>query len=245
MSKIFNKKGLFIAGTDTGVGKTILAAGLVRLARNRGLRAVAVKPVETGCAVREGMLYPEDGSFLREASERDLSLDECVPFRFSLPASPARAAAAMGSGLYISDLKEHILAITENADLTVVEAAGGIMVPIQENLMMLDLIQLLGFPIVIAARSNLGTINHTLLTHSALRQRDLETVGIVLSCCSPNRGPEEQFTPTDIARLIQGIPVLVLPYMYPEIKADSQRIAEIMAAAWPEEIPNRWLGCGD
>ncbi len=242
MSKIFKKKGLFVTGTDTGVGKTVVAAGLVRIARNNGLRALAVKPVETGCMVRDGELYPEDGSFLHQASEEDLTLDECVPFRFSLPASPARAAAAVRSSLHVADLKEHVLALAEDADLIVVEGAGGLLVPIQGSFMMLDLIELLGFPTIIVARSGLGTINHSLLTLHALKQRGLETLGIVLSCSSPEPGPEEEFTPSDLARLTQPVPVLVMPYLSPDMNSNAAKIAETMAASWPKEMLSRWLG---
>jgi dethiobiotin synthetase len=242
MSKIFKKKGLFITGTDTGVGKTVVAAGLVKLARNNGLQAVAVKPVETGCMVRDGELYPEDGSFLRQASEEDLTLDECVPFRFSLPASPARAAAAVRSSLHAADLKEHVLALAEDADLIVVEGAGGLMVPIQGSFMMLDLIELLGFPTIVVARSGLGTINHSLLTLHALKQRGLETLGIVLSCSSPEPGPEEEFTPSDLARLTQPVPVLVMPFLRPEIRSDVNRIAETLQTVWPKKTLDHWLG---
>jgi dethiobiotin synthetase len=242
MARIFKKKGLFVTGTDTGVGKTIVAAGLVKLARNRGLRALGVKPVETGCVVREGQLYPEDGAFLHQASDGDLTLDECVPFRFTLPASPARAAAAMGSSLYLKDLKEHVLTLAEDADLTVVEGAGGLMVPIQGNLMMLDLVEQLGFPVIVVARSGLGTINHSLLTLNALKQRGLEALAIVLSSSSPEPGPEEEFTPSDLARLTAGIPVVVLPYLSPDVKSDPAKIAETINVAWPEEMLRRWLG---
>jgi len=242
MSKMFKKKGLSVTGTDTGVGKTIIAAGLVKLARNKGLRAIAVKPVETGCMVREGQLYPEDGAFLHQASDGDLSLDECVPFRFSLPASPARAAAAVGSSLRIADLKEHVLTLAEHADLTVVEGAGGLMVPIQGNLMMIDLVEQLGFPTVIVGRAGLGTINHSMLTLNAIKQRGLEALGIVLSCSSLEPGPEEEFTPSDLARLVQPVPVLVLPYLSPDLKSEPARIAETIETSWPKEMLDQWLG---
>ncbi len=245
MSKILKKKGIFVTGTDTGVGKTVIAAGLVKIARNNGLRAVAVKPVESGCIVRDGQLYPEDGSFLRKASEGDITLDECVPFRFSLPASPARAAAASGSTLHLGDLREHVLALAEDADLTVVEGAGGLLVPIQGNLMMIDLVEQLGFPALIVARSGLGTINHSLLTLQALNQRGIEALGIVLSCSSYESGPEEKFTPSDLARLAQPVPVLVMPYLSSKTKSDPARIAEKMVAEWPKETLDEWLGCGN
>ncbi len=234
--------GIFITGTDTGVGKTIVAAGLVRLVRRRGFRAFAVKPVETGCTVQGGMLYPEDGVFLRNASENDISLDECVPFRFSLPASPTRAAAAAGSSLHLADIEEHLRTLAENADLIVVEGAGGLMVPIQGSLMMIDLVQRLGYPALIVARSKLGTVNHTLLSLNALKERRIQAAGIVLSCSSDDRGPEEEFTAGDISRLAPDIPVLVLPHLSHAIRTDPDEIAEVMSRTWPAQVLNRLIG---
>lgn len=231
-----------MAGTDTGVGKTVVAAGLVRYARNQGLRCVAVKPVETGCLPRDGMLYPEDGAFLREASENNVSLDDCVPFRFSLPASPARAAAMEGIKLFVSDLEEHVRAVAETADLTVVEAAGGLMVPIEEKLMVVDLARRLDFPTVLVARTGLGTINHTLLSVEALRHREIEQAGIVLSAVTDRSGPEEEFTPGDISRLVGDIPVLVLPRLGPDVSEEPGRIAQFMADTWPAGLLRRWVG---
>ena len=117
------------------------------------------------------------------------------------------------------------------------------MVPIQGNLMMIDLVEQLGFPALIVGRSGLGTINHSLLTLNALKQRGLETLGIVLSCSSPEPGPEEEFTPSDLARLTQPVPVLVMPYLFPDINSNTAKIAETMTAAWPKETLDRWLGC--
>jgi dethiobiotin synthetase len=237
----YRKKCIFVTGTDTGVGKTIVAGGLVRLARRRGARAVAVKPVESGCSVRDGMLYPEDGVFLRNAAQNDISLDECAPFRFSLPAAAARAAAAAGSNLYISDLEEHVRTVAENADLTIVEGAGGLMVPIQDGFMIIDLLERLGCRAVIVAKMQLGTINHTLLTLHALRQRQIETAGIVLSCSSDDPGPEEEFTPGDISGLVKDVPVMVLPYLSPEIAGNPDKIADVMTENWPEQALNRLI----
>lgn len=235
------KKGLFIAGTDTGVGKTMVAAGLVRLALDRGIRCLAVKPIETGCQVREGMLYPEDGAFLRLAAASDLTLDQCAPLRFSVPASPARAAAMEGRILKLSDIEEHIRTIVEDADLTIVEGAGGLMVPIQERLMMIDLIERLGYPTLLVGRTKLGTLNHTLLSLEALERRGISTVGIVLSCTEPNPGPEEEFTPGDLAKLVKDIPVLVLPHMDVETRENPEKIAQTMERGWPNSFVAKCL----
>jgi dethiobiotin synthetase len=233
-------KGLFITGTDTGVGKTLVTAGLVRYARKLGIGCVAVKPVETGCVIRAGSLFPEDGAFLRQASGEALSLDECAPYRFSIPASPARAAAMEGSRLFVSDLVEHVLTVSDSHDLVVVEGAGGLMVPIEEKLMMIDLVERLGYPVVLVAKSGLGTINHTLLSVEALRQREIDIAGIVLSSLDQDSGPEEPFTPRDIARLVKDVPVPVLPHLDPEIVVDPDKISQVMAEACGEHL-TYWL----
>jgi len=242
MSPDWKRRGIFVTGTDTGVGKTIVSAGLVSLARKRGLRARGVKPIETGCPVKSGMLAPEDGTFLQRASEGDLTLDECVPFRFSLPASPYRAAAMEGSQLKLFDVVEHVLALAEDAYLTVVEGAGGLMVPIEEKLLMVDLIERLAFPALLVARTTLGTVNHTLLSLEALKRRGIPTASIVLSGGSSTPGPEEEYTPRDLARLVGDVPVAVLPNLSPEVAGDPARIAETLSSLWPEELLTSWLG---
>ncbi len=236
------KKGIFVTGTDTGVGKTVIAAGLVRLARKAGSCAIAVKPIETGCEVRSGVLFPEDGAFLVGAAEKQLTLDECVPFRFSLPASPARAAAMEGRNLKMSDVVEHVRALAEDADLTVVEGAGGLMVPIQDRLMMIDLAERLGYPTLLVGRTRLGTMNHTLLSVNVLKERGMRVAGIALSCSASDPGREEEFAAGDLARLVEDIPVVVLPFLAPDSLRDSERIASTMAAKWPAMLLKRWIG---
>ncbi len=235
------KKGIFVTGTDTGVGKTVVAAGLVRLARKAGICAIAVKPIETGCGVRSGVLFPEDGAFLVDAAEKQLTLDECVPFRFSLPASPARAAAMEGRNLKMSDVVEHVRSLAEDADLTVVEGAGGLMVPIQDRLMMIDLVERLGYPTLLVGRTRLGTLNHTLLSVNALKQRGMRIAGIVLSCSASDPGLEEDFTARDLARLVEDIPVVVLPFLPPEVATDAEKIASTMTSTWPKALLKQWL----
>lgn len=242
MSSDWKQRGLFVTGTDTGVGKTIVAAGLVTLARKRGLRARALKPMETGCPVRAGMLFPEDGTFLRRASEEDVTLDECVPFRFSLPASPYRAAAMQGTRLKLFDVVEHILALAEDADLIIVEGAGGLMVPLDEKAMMVDLIKRLTFPALLVGRTSLGTVNHTLLSLEALQRRDIAVAGIVLSMGSASPGPEEEYTPRDLAKLAGRIPVVVLPHLSREIVKDPAQIAATLSNLWPQELLASLLG---
>jgi len=242
MAREYRQKGLFVAGADTGVGKTVVAAGLLRLARDRGGAVRAVKPIETGCPRQDGILCPQDGSFLREASGGEAGIEQVVPYRFSLPASPARAALAEKRSIETVDLVDLIKAGARNADLTVVEGAGGLMVPINGDTMMIDLAQRLGYPVVLAARTRLGTVNHTLLSLEALERRSIQIAAIVLSQTSPETGPEEEFTPKDIARFAKDSPVLVLPHLDSETVGDPARISTIMAESWPEEVINLLIG---
>ena len=146
--------------------------------------------------------------------------------------------------LFISDIAEHIRAVAEGADLTIVEGAGGLMVPIEERLMMIDLAQRLGFPTLLVGRTRLGTINHTLLSVEALQRREITIAGIVLSRSEDAVGAEEEHTPVDIAWLVKGIPVVVLPRLNSHVAADPKAIAETMRQAWPEELLRQWLGDG-
>jgi len=237
-----NSQGLFVTGTDTGVGKTVVASGLTRLGRKHGVRALAVKPIETGCTLQDGVLFPEDGAVLREAAEKELTLDECVALRFTLPSSPARAAAAEGRDISLIDIRRHVSDVAQRGELVVVEGAGGLMVPIQGRSMMIDLIELLGYPILLVARTRLGTINHTLLSVHALQNRGILIAGIVLSASSPDIGPEEAYTPEDLTRLVDDIPVVVLPYVSAEQRKDPAAVAGIMESAIPAPLWRQWVG---
>ena len=108
--------------------------------------------------------------------------------------------------------------------------------------MMIDLIERLGYPVLLVARRSLGTINHTLLSIEALHKRDIKVVGIILSRMSPESGPEEEFTPRDLSRLVEEIPVVEFPFLDEQVRKDPERIARAMAAIWPTDLLNRWVG---
>lgn len=229
-------KGIFVTGTDTGVGKTLFAAGLTSLLRKKGLDCVAIKPVETGCQVEQGELVPEDGILLRNSSAKVLELDDTSPFRFSIPASPQRAAAMQGSRLRISDIVEHVIAIQNNHDLVIVEGAGGLLVPIEDGKTMIDLIQELDFQAFLVARRKLGTINHTLLSLEALDRRKIDVLGVILSKQGIEEGPEETYTANDIRRMTKKIPVFELPFIYQNEKNNLEQISATINEMLLEEF---------
>ena len=233
---------IFISGTDTGVGKTLISSGLVRLARKRGINCVGIKPVETGCPIKDGMLEPIDGRILWEAGDRSFSLDECAPYRFAMPASPFRAAAMEDSNLRVSDIVEHVLAVSEDATMTVVEGAGGLMAPVEDHKMMIDIIEQLRFPTILVARMALGTINHTVLSVEALQKRKIPIKGIVLSVSQEFSGPEEEYTPGDLARIVPDIPIVKFPFLKQAHNIDLEVLSEAMERNWPESFTLGLLG---
>lgn len=193
-------KGFFVAGTDTGVGKTEIARAICTLLRLRGLRPVALKPVETGCE-RDA---PQDALALRGACESGQSLDEVCPYRFRLPAAPLVAAEAEGASV---DLLRIEALVARAPGPIVVEAAGGLLVPLawaplsldqvdpadrapaRAIVTNLDLAARLGLPVVLVGRAGLGTLNHCALSLEALARRGVTVAAVVLNRLSEGDDP--------------------------------------------------------
>jgi dethiobiotin synthetase len=171
-------RGVFVTGTDSGVGKTVVACALVRGLRARGLDVGVMKPVETGAGA-EG---PADARALRAAAggEED-PLDLVCPFAFALPAAPTVAAAAEGRTIGLAAIQRSFATLAARHALLVVEGAGGLLVPVTEDASMADLARELSLPLLVVARASLGTINHTLLTLEAARSRGHRVAGVVIS----------------------------------------------------------------
>jgi dethiobiotin synthetase len=172
--------GLFITGTDTGVGKTVVSCALARGLRAAGVDVGVMKPVETGVPTSG----PEDArALIRAANVRD-ELDLVCPIQYAMPAAPEAAAAAEGSeiGESSSDrISDAFSALSDRHEFMLVEGAGGILVPFDEKTTMADIVERLELPVLIVARASLGTINHTLLTLEACDTRGLNVLGVVLS----------------------------------------------------------------
>jgi len=169
--------GVFVSGTDTGVGKTVVACALVRALRERGVDAGAMKPVETGV----GAGGPLDALALHEAAGGADPLDEVCPLRFALPAAPSRAAHHEGRTVELERVRAAYASLAARHAFMVVEGAGGLLVPTCEGATMADLAGSLGLPVLVVARAALGTINHTRLTLEALAARGLVLAGVVIS----------------------------------------------------------------
>lgn len=232
----------FITATDTGVGKTVVTAGLTILARRNGVRAVAMKPVETGCLTGTEGLIPADGEILQQAGGMELTLDECVPYRFSLPASPYRAAIAEGKTVSMADLEQGVRDIADRYESVMVEGAGGLLVPIEEDRLLVDLVKSLAYPAIVVGRTGLGTINHTLMTVEAMDRRGIEPAGVLLCATRRHPGPEERFTPGDLAKLLAPLPVVTLPYLGERPEQNPEAVADHIEANVPKDAIDRLIG---
>ncbi len=171
------RRGIFVSGTDTGVGKTRVGCALITALRASGLRVGVMKPIETGVPP-EG---PADALALRSAAGVDDPLDCICPQQFSLPAAPNVAAAHQGSSVDLKQIDAAFSQLRARYDFLHVEGAGGLRVPVTEGLDMLGLAQRFELPILLVARAALGTINHTLLSIDAIRARGAVLAGVVLS----------------------------------------------------------------
>lgn len=172
--------GLFITGTDTGVGKTFVARGIVSALRARGRRVGVMKPVETGCG-SSMTPRPADALALRSAAGSTLSLDRICPYRLDAPLAPDVAARLQNVRIDPEVILAAFRGIDAEHDLTVVEGAGGLLVPIVERYAMADLARDLDLPLLVVVDSKLGAINHALLTLEAAAARGLAVRGYVLN----------------------------------------------------------------
>lgn len=175
--------GLFITGTDTGVGKTYVGAIVARDLRAAGLRVGVYKPAASGCRREEGELVSDDALLLWEAAGRPESLDRVCPQRFEAPLAPHLAAREEGRELDADLLRGGLDFWTARSDVVLVEGAGGLMSPLGDEEYVADLALDFGFPLIVVAKNALGTINQTLQTliAAAVFREGLPVAGVVLN----------------------------------------------------------------
>jgi dethiobiotin synthetase len=203
-------QALLIVGTDTDVGKTVFSTLLLAAARQRGVRALAMKPAETGCDPD-----PIDALTLAALAAEEVPLDDLCPYRFELPVAPQSAAAAAGARVELPVLRRALSRLQARADLVLVESAGGLGSPYGPDLLVLDLARELRLPVVLVARNVLGTVGQILMALRALQQEAVPCRGVVLCETTPATcGPEGATHAPLIAEHGRGVPVLgLLPHL--------------------------------
>ena len=177
--------GLFIAGTDTGVGKTVVAGGIAGYLRKRRVDCGVMKPVESGCLSGS---KDSDSYYLKKISDSPDDLDLINTYAFEPPLAPGVAAHQEGVEISFERIAENYQRLTLLHPQVLVEGAGGLLVPLGKDKSIVDLIDFLGLPVLLVARLGLGTVNHTLLSLAYLKAKGVQVVGIVLN--SENRKPE-------------------------------------------------------
>ncbi len=201
-------KGVFVTGTDTGVGKTWIAAGVTAVLRQWGLKAVYFKPVQSGCPEENGRLIPTDARLAQELAGLKEPLEVLTPIALRLPLAPGVAAPREGTQVDLEKVAAAIRELMGRYEFLVVEGAGGLYVPlIGTRFLVLDLVSWLRLPLLVVARPGLGTINHTALTVMTARQNGLPVAGVILNRYPDKPSLAEETNP-EVIEAITEVPVL-------------------------------------
>jgi dethiobiotin synthetase len=206
--------GVFVTGTGTEVGKTVVAAAIARTLAASGASVAVFKPAVTGLdeLPADGPESEPDHALLRRAAGSRQRDEEIAPYRYGPPASPHLAAAMAGEEVEPPRLVAAARAAAAGADALVCEGVGGLLVPLCRNYLVRDLAAELALPLVISAAPGLGTINHTLLTIEAARSVGLTVEAVVLTPWPGEPSPIEQSNQETIQAL-GGVPVETLPLL--------------------------------
>jgi dethiobiotin synthetase len=212
-------KGFFITGTDTGVGKTIITAALIKAAHILGFSACGMKPIETGCRRTENKegnnsLIPSDGTFLREITGTGESIDLITPIRFENPLAPLPASEIEDKPIDLDKIKTAYKELSNKYDVIIVEGIGGLLVPIKRDHFVIDLAKDFGLPIIVVSKPGLGTINHTMLTVNYAIKEGFDVAGIIINYTRPPESTLAENTNPEIIKRLSPVPVIgTFPYL--------------------------------
>lgn len=227
-------KGLFLTGTDTGVGKTFITVGIARCLRRQGRPVRVVKPVATGAAWIDGSWRSEDTWQLAIAAGQETQLEAITPWVFAEPVAPAVAARLHGRKLDLLQMAEAVRRVDSPSGVVLVEGVGGLLCPLTDQETVADLVAELELPLVIVARNTLGVLNHALLTLEVARQRGLAMAGVVVNTTGADRNQAKATNVEELTRRI-AVPLLCeVPY---QPGSATEEPAALAAVDW-------WRLCG-
>lgn len=178
-------RGIFVAGTDTGVGKTLIACALLHGFAARGLRVAGMKPVAAGAVLRAGGWRNDDVTALCAAANVEAPLAAVNPYCFAPPVAPHIAAREAGAKISMAVIRRGYARLARGADVVVVEGAGGLLVPLGRRLDVVDIPARLALPVVLVVGLRLGCLNHALLSVALLQARGLRLAGWIGNCIDP------------------------------------------------------------
>lgn len=203
MPRPANIKGFFITGTDTGVGKTVVTACLLSLFRKYHMEAGVMKPIETGVTRHTA----SDAELLMNTANVDDAINDVSPVRFKTPASPWQASQAEKRPIDIKLILQKFHLLASRHEYMLVEGVGGILAPITEKYLVIDLIRDLRLPVIVVAHYTLGTLNHTLLTLKTAQAADITVRGIIFNQTAPQKSAIEKAQPA-LVRELTPVPIL-------------------------------------
>jgi dethiobiotin synthetase len=221
-----SRRGLFVTGTDTGVGKTVISVALLRLAHRRGLRPIPFKPAETGCDP-----HAADARALWLAAGRPVPEGEVCLYALRLPAAPAQAAAAEGVRIDPERITDQASALATKGDVLIVEGAGGLLVPYVPGVTCAELAARARLPLLVVARTALGTVNHTALTLREAARASLQVAGVILNRTTEAPQPHEAGNADLIAELTGRRPLGTLPWLPADRAADPDALADALLSS--------------
>ncbi len=229
------EKGIFVTGSDTGVGKTVIAGAIAASIKAQGLNVGVMKPVASGAKEIDGRLVSEDVVYLKKIIDSADDDDLVNPIRLKQPIAPTIAAAKSGIQIDIDKVWKAYEELTNRHDFVVVEGIGGLMVPVDDTLFVADMACKMDLPLVIVSRDYLGTINHTLLTVEYARSRNLRIKGIIINMLKSDDDVVREIEKYSSAPILGTIPfkenVSVEDCVYGEVVEDFRReinISKIM-----------------
>jgi dethiobiotin synthetase len=229
------EKGVFVTGSDTGVGKTVIAGAIAAAIKAHGLDVGVMKPVASGAKEIDGKLVSEDVVYLKKMVDSTDDDDLVNPIRLKPPIAPTIAAVKSGVPIDIDKVWKSYEELTNRHDFVVVEGIGGLMVPVDDTLFVADLVCKMDLPLVIVVRDCLGTINHTLLTVEYAKSRNIRIKGIIINMLKGDDGFVREIEKYSSVPVLGTIPfnenVSVENCVYGEIVEDFRReinISKIM-----------------
>ena len=213
---------IFITGTDTGVGKTIVTAAVCSCIKSSGKRVAAMKPIQTGTDTQKTL----DIEFVYKVLDEEFLIDDVCPYRFTKPLSPKLASEVSGKEIHVNDILSAYKTLEEKFEYVVIEGAGGILAPVKNNYFIVDLINEMESPVIIVTRPALGTINHTLLTIESAKNKGLSILGIIVNKYPIDPDDSELTNPDEIAS-ISGLPILGIIPEIQEVNVEYGHIGSI------------------
>ena len=232
-------KGFFITGTDTGVGKTIIATALIMVISRLGFTTGGMKPVESGCTKTRGkgqgargnseknILMPHDGMFIKTMAHMEENIGHITPCRFKSPLAPLPASEIEGITVDFEKIRKAFADLSKKYDVVIVEGIGGLLVPITRDYSVIDMAKDFNLPLIVVSRPSLGTINHTMLTVNYAIKEGLRVAGIIINYSQPPENTLAEATNPEIIKRISPVPVIgIFPYLTDMESATIEKTAE-------------------